>query len=162
MKENEPKPKCRWRRTVVIALVLFAAIQLISAGNTNPSVATDMISATTASAVEAKLLRAACYDCHSHETHWPWYASVQPVSWWTVRHVREGREHLNFSDWPQTKPWEAKAKLESIAHALRSDSMPLADYRWLHPQSKLTSTERNQLAQWAEVAAKQLSLKPEP
>ena len=31
----------------------------------------------------------ACFDCHSHETRWPWYSNVAPVSWlvqraWTI------------------------------------------------------------------------------
>ena len=27
-----------------------------------------------------QVLRAACYDCHSNETSWPWYSRVAPVS----------------------------------------------------------------------------------
>ena len=48
--------------------------------------------------VEA-LLKSACYDCHSNQTVYPWYANVAPVSWWLQHHVDEGREHLNFSVW---------------------------------------------------------------
>ena len=27
------------------------------------------------------LLKRACYDCHSNNTRYPWYAEVQPVRW---------------------------------------------------------------------------------
>ena len=27
-----------------------------------------------------QLARAACYDCHSNETHYPWYSHIAPVS----------------------------------------------------------------------------------
>lgn len=70
-----------------------------------------------------------------------------------TRHVREGREHLNFSDWPQARPWDAKAKLESIAHELREDVMPPGSYLWLHAQARLTGQERQRLAGWAETNA---------
>ena len=26
-------------------------------------------------------MRRSCYDCHSHETTWPWYSHVAPASW---------------------------------------------------------------------------------
>ena len=29
----------------------------------------------------AELARRACFDCHSHETRWPWYSSLAPLSW---------------------------------------------------------------------------------
>ena len=150
------RQKRGWFKAIVTACVVFAGAQLVPVRRTNPPVTTDMIVATAAPETEAKLLRAACYDCHSYETRWPWYASVAPVSWWTVRHVREGREHLNFSDWPQTKPYEAKAKLESIAHALREDTMPLKDYRLMHAEARLSNQDRSQLAAWAETNAASL------
>ena len=44
------------------------------------------------------LLKDACYTCHSFETVYPDYASVAPVSWVIKSHVKEAREHLNFSE----------------------------------------------------------------
>ena len=31
------------------------------------------------------LFKRACFDCHSNETVWPWYAYVAPFSWWTIK-----------------------------------------------------------------------------
>ena len=46
-----------------------------------------------------QLARAACYDCHSNETKYPWYASIAPVSWLVYHDINEGRDNLNFSTW---------------------------------------------------------------
>lgn len=150
------------RRNVMVALAIFAGLQFIPARRTNPPVSTDFIAAAAVPAAEARLLRAACYDCHSQETRWPWYARVAPASWWIARHVREGREHLNFSNWPQGRPWEAKAKLESIAEALRNDSMPPGGYKLLHADAKLTSAQRLRLGAEVQTEAAALRLPSPP
>ena len=45
------------------------------------------------------IARKACYDCHSHETEWPWYSYIAPLSWIINRDVNNGRTSLNFSDY---------------------------------------------------------------
>ena len=77
-------------------------------------------------------------------------------------HVRAGRAHLNFSDWPQGRPWEARAKLESAAHLLRADAMPPSDYRLLYPAAKVTSNERLRLVTWLETNAASLQSQRAP
>ena len=44
------------------------------------------------------ILRQSCFDCHSNNTRYPWYAQVQPVGWWLQNHVSDGKRHLNFSE----------------------------------------------------------------
>ena len=44
------------------------------------------------------LLQNKCYDCHSNNTKYPWYAHTQPVAWWIANHVKEGKQELNFSE----------------------------------------------------------------
>ena len=56
----------------------------------NPPVRNDV----DAPAEVAAVLRAACYDCHSHETRWPWYSRVAPVSW-SIARPRGGRPRAN-------------------------------------------------------------------
>ena len=46
------------------------------------------------------MFRAACYDCHSDETRWPWYSHIAPVSLLVAGDVKRGRSHLNLSEWP--------------------------------------------------------------
>jgi hypothetical protein len=99
--------------------------------------------------VEA-VLRKACYDCHSHETAWPWYSYVAPVSWWVVDHVEHGRGHLNFSDWPALDFQEQQHLFEEIAEMLEEDEMPLTSYRLLHGDARLSADEIQLLMSWAE------------
>jgi mono/diheme cytochrome c family protein len=86
------------------------------------------------------LARRACFDCHSNETVWPWYAKVAPMSWLVVYDVRQGRAEFNFSDWrPGDKPGK-KADEE-----IRAGKMPLPRYLLLQPEARLTDAEKTQL-----------------
>ena len=69
--------KKKLKIAAIAAIVLFVVIQLVPIRRTNPPVTGDM-----PAPVEVKaILKGACYDCHSHETVWPWYSRVAPVSW---------------------------------------------------------------------------------
>src|SRR5690606_30867239 len=50
-----------------------------------------------------ELAKRACFDCHSNETRWPWYARIAPMSWVLQRDVEAGRSVMNFSEW--TRPY---------------------------------------------------------
>ena len=79
----------------------------------------------------------ACFDCHSNETKWPWYASIAPVSWFVQRHVDDARDHLNFSEWDKPQRHAGKA-----AKAVESGAMPLESYLSMHSEAKLSDAER--------------------
>ncbi|HWC58769.1 MAG TPA: GTP-binding protein [Verrucomicrobiae bacterium] len=70
--------------------------------------------------------------------------------------AREGREHLNLSDWSTDRPWDIRARLEAMTHALRDDSMPPTDYRWLNTTARLSAADRTHLADALQAAAGQL------
>ena len=88
-----------------------------------------------------QLAKRACFDCHSNETKWPWYASVAPFSWLIQNHVNEGREKLNFSEWdlPLKEAKEAAAAVEK-------GEMPLRSYLVGHSEARLQPAERTSLA----------------
>ena len=153
------QPKRRFPRRLAGVGILFGGLQLFPAQRVNPTVPADFIALAAVPEPQARLLRAACYDCHSHETRWPWYAHIAPVSWRVTRHVHQGRERLNFSDWPQARPWTVKADLDSVARALRDASMPPWDYCLLHPSANMTSEERLHLAAWIETNTLTLPLR---
>ncbi len=160
MNPPSPKSRKRWLRVVCGVVGVMIALQFIPVDRANPPVKADLLASVKLDEPAAQALHAACYDCHSHETRWPFYARVAPVSWWVTRHVREGRGHLNLSDWPTDRPWEARSQLESMAHALRDDSMPPTGYRWLHTGARLSAADRTHLADALQAAADQL--KPSP
>jgi hypothetical protein len=100
------------------------------------------------------LLRAACYDCHSGDTHWPWYSRVAPVSWLIVHDVRHGRSNLDFSVWsvdPVREPTPDQ-RLRWICENVRSGEMPPWLYRLGHPAARLTAAEKDAICAWSDGA----------
>jgi hypothetical protein len=102
------------------------------------------------------LLKRACYDCHSNYTHYPWYANIQPVSWWLTKHIDEGKQHLNFSVYGTYSAKRALKKAEEIADEVTHRDMPLPSYTWLHPEARLSSAEIKLIVDWANVLSDQL------
>jgi len=91
----------------------------------------------------AQVLVRACGNCHSNHTDWPWYRHVAPVSWWIARHVREGREKLDFSEWDPYSVWQKRDKLESMCGLISTGRMPPQLYTAMHPEAKLTEKEES-------------------
>jgi hypothetical protein len=152
------KVKTRFKWLLGGAGLLFAALQLTNPARTNPSVAPgrDLLASNAPPAEVAALLRAACYDCHSFETKWPWYSRVAPMSWLVADHVNEGRERLNFSNWPHDDPQRAAKRWNRISDEVGSGDMPLPSYAWIHPQARLPAGQREFLVTWAEQEARRL------
>lgn len=93
-----------------------------------------------------KLLKAACYDCHSNTTDYPWYSYIAPISFIVNDHIEEGKEELNFSAWAGYSAPKKAHKLEECSEALREGWMPLKEYVALHKSAKLTVQQREMLA----------------
>jgi hypothetical protein len=98
-------------------------------------------------------LRRACADCHSHDTVWPWYSHVAPVSWLVAQDVHEGRRHLNFSEWAGYTPAVRLKKLALLSTAIQDGEMPPWFYTPLHPLARLSPDEVSVLAMWADAAS---------
>jgi hypothetical protein len=126
-------------------LVLVVAIQFIPVETANPPVESDI---PTAPAVKA-VLRRACYDCHSHETVWPWYSRIAPISWLLVRDVQEGRAELNFSTWNQYSTQQQVKKLKESWQEISEGEMPPWFYLPVHRDARLSAEDRALLEQWA-------------
>jgi hypothetical protein len=142
----------------VLALAVFAAMQLANPSRTNPPVLPghDLAATNPPPPAVTALLRAACYDCHSDETRWPWYSHIAPASWLLAGDVRDGRKHLNFSDWPHDLPDRVSRRLERISEELDYKEMPPAKYTLLHPDARLTPEQRKQIMIWADAEAARL------
>jgi uncharacterized membrane protein len=152
------KRRVKW--IVVIIVVAFALLQLTNAARTNPPVTPghDLFSTNAPPPEISAMLRGSCYDCHSFETHWPWYGHVAPVSWWLDNHVRDARERLNFSEWPHEDSQKAARKWNHVADAVRDGSMPLTSYTRIHKAARLTDDQRKRLADWAEQESQRLNI----
>lgn len=140
-------------------VVLFGLLQFTNPALTNPPVAAgnDLHATNPPPAAVSVLLRRACYDCHSHETRWPWYSRVAPMSWFVVEHVEDGRKHLNFSEWPHGVPRKVRSRWQNIRDEVEAGDMPLRSYAAIHSASRLTAAERDELMKWAGVEAERLT-----
>jgi hypothetical protein len=148
------KKKLKW---ILVALVAaFALAQLVNPARTNPPVVLDMLATNAPPPHVAALLHAACYDCHSHETIWPWYAHVAPSSWLVISDVNEGRRHLDLSDWPAGDPDRAAKKLDRMSELIGYGQMPPKKYTLIHVDARLTDADRNELTSWLDAAAERL------
>jgi hypothetical protein len=142
--------KLKW--IVGVAVVVFALLQLTNPARINPPVVRDMMADNPAPPEVAAMLRSACYDCHSDETRWPFYSHIAPVSWTVASDVREGRQHVNLSEWPQD-PKAAAKKFEHMSDEVDDGGMPLAKYTLIHRDARLTDAQKKQLVQWLDSRA---------
>lgn len=134
----------------VLLAVGFVIIQIVPVGRVfaslnrqpNPPVVTTI---HWDSPETERLARTACYDCHSNETVWPWYAQIAPISWLITRDVNKGREAMNFSE--DTLDEYDAADLEWHIH----NNMPPRLYLPLHPEANLSAEQRDKLVSgmWA-------------
>lgn len=95
---------------------------------------------------------AACYDCHSNHTRYPWYAEIQPFGWWLAAHVRDGKRELNFHELGTYNPKRLAKKLKAIASDVGERAMPLDSYTWTHRDAKLSPEQIAELTAWTEFA----------
>ena len=123
-----------WAGLVVV--IGFVAIQLVPYGrdHTNPPV---QIEPNWDSAATRALAAAACDDCHSNHTQWPWYSNIAPLSWLVQHDVEEGRRALNYS--------EVGGRGEGggdSAEKVQSGEMPPFYYQITHPDARLSDAQR--------------------
>jgi hypothetical protein len=89
-----------------------------------------------------------CYDCHSNNTRYPWYAHVQPVGWWLAAHVHDGKEHLNFSEFATYDKRKADHALEELAEVVEDRSMPIKAYTIFHEGTEITDEDDKAINAW--------------
>lgn len=141
------------RKILTAVLVVLIAIQFIRPSQNNGD-------ADGENAISKKfqvpeqvqtILKQSCYDCHSNNTRYPWYANIQPVGWWIqYSHVNDGKRHLNFSEYASYSDKRAKHKFEEIADEIREGGMPLGTYTFLHHDAVLSAEQTKTLIDWAE------------
>jgi hypothetical protein len=104
-----------------------------------------------------EVLHRACYDCHSNNTRYPWYAKVQPVRWWLESHIQDGKRHLDFSAFGSYSTKRAGKKLDEVIDEVEQHTMPLRSYTWVHTEARLTPEEIKLVAAWADSLRDEIS-----
>ena len=98
----------------------------------------------------------ACYDCHSNKTAYPFYNRIAPVSWLLAKDVRDGKEHLNFSEWAAYNRKEQIKLLTKICDEITAREMPLKSYVFMHSKAIINKNELDEICQWTEQASEQV------
>jgi hypothetical protein len=149
-----------WGMRVVLAgIAVFAVAQFIPVTGANPPAdQTQTIFANmTVPPDVTSILTRACQDCHSNQTAWPWYSRIAPVSWLVAHDVDEGRRELNFSGWGSYNARRQDRKLKEICEQIERGEMPMPIYTVMHPNAKLTASDRKALCDWSGAARKNLA-----
>jgi hypothetical protein len=95
-----------------------------------------------------QILSNACFDCHSNNTNYPWYNQVAPVSWMLSKHVINGKDELNFSEWGKLDAYDKIVALEDIRQEVEQKTMPLKGYVAMHKEAKLSEEQVAALLDW--------------
>ena len=113
----------------------------------------DLLSLVSPEDAIAEMVRDACYDCHSNQTVYPWYSRVAPVSWYLDKHIRDGKEELNFSDYGELDKADKIGMFADFCDVLDAGTMPLRSYMMLHANARLSDEQRELLCEWTEAEA---------
>ncbi|MFC6267974.1 heme-binding domain-containing protein [Frigoriflavimonas asaccharolytica] len=138
------------KKIFYVFLLAFILIQFFQIDKTNEPVnkGVDFLTIKKTPEPIAKLINASCYDCHSNETKYPWYASLQPVGWFLESHFEDGRKHLNFSKFATYEPKKQAHKLEEAANEIETKEMPLDSYTIVHTETNLSDENRKMLVEY--------------
>ena len=134
----------------LILLAIIIIMQFFRIDKTNPEIvlANDFIEIKQPDAKTTRLLKSACYDCHSNTTNYPWYSNVAPISWWLQDHIDEAKSHVNFSEWTSYDEKKQLHKLHECYEEVEHGEMPLESYTWIHSEANLSHEDREHLEHW--------------
>jgi hypothetical protein len=131
----------------IVFIMVLVIIQFFDPAPINPIVHpnNNILTYRPANDEVTQLFKNTCFDCHSFETNYPWYAYVAPASWVVAKHVEQGRQHVNFSEWTKYSPEEHTDILRESADEIEQNEMPLKSYRYFHPEAQLHQIQKQQL-----------------
>ncbi|SDW14451.1 Haem-binding domain-containing protein [Hydrobacter penzbergensis] len=140
----------RTKKILLAILIVLIVIQFIQpTRNTSGQVLqTDIVNMYNVPQSIQAVFENACYDCHSNNTRYPWYANVQPMGWLLARHVKEGKDELNFSEFGSYSSRRQANKLRAIENSVKDGTMPLSSYLLLHKDARLTETYKAEIISW--------------
>lgn len=140
----------RTKKILLAILIVLIVIQFVQpARNISGQVLqTDIVNMYNVPQSTQAVFEKACYDCHSNNTRYPWYANVQPMGWLLARHVKQGKAELNFSEFGSYSARRQANKLRAIENSVKDGTMPLSSYLLLHKDARLTETDKTEIISW--------------
>ncbi len=142
---------------VIIGIVAFVVIQFFQPEKNISDDVKNHIFTQEQLPENVKLtLQNACMDCHSNNTKYPFYDRIAPVSWMVNKHIVEGKDELNFSEWGEMDAYDKIGALEDIRQEVEQKNMPLKQYVFMHKEAKLTDEQRAALIAWIDKKGSEL------
>ncbi|MFB6343697.1 heme-binding domain-containing protein [Saccharicrinis sp. FJH62] len=148
----------RYVKSVLIALfVIFIVIQFIQPKKNAGEITSDhFINQKDIPSDIKTILKTSCFDCHSNQTTYLWFDKIAPASWLVSSHIKEGKHHLNFSNWGKTDTLDLISDLGDISDVMKDKSMPLTSFTMMHGKARLTQDQRNTIIAWSDSYANNL------
>jgi len=140
----------RKKKLISVALGAFVLIQFIrpARNRSGQVLPTDLTKIYPVSSNVQAILKTSCYDCHSNNTRYPWYVNIQPFGWLLAKHIKDGKNELNFSEFGTYSARRQVSKLRSIENSIKDGTMPLSSYTLLHKDARLSKEEKTLLTAW--------------
>ncbi len=138
-------------------LILFVGFLFYSALFNNKNIPikidqeNDFLISTTAPKEIQEIIKTSCYDCHSYQTVYPTYSKYFPISVLINRHIEEGREHANFSDWKNYNKESKSHILQEAIEQIEKGKMPMSSYILLHNNATLNQEKKKLLLSWLQM-----------
>lgn len=132
----------------IILLLFLQFFQPVRNINKGQAPSSDFLQVYKAPISVPRTLLNSCYDCHSNNTHYPFYSYVQPISYFLENHINKGKQELNFNEWGNYSSRKKRNKLSAIREQIENSKMPLPSYLVIHQNAKLSETQKQELLKW--------------
>ena len=136
------------KKIVGIVCLVFIGLQFIPRPKKNNAAVSGISPVFQTNPRVLAILEKSCLDCHSNNTTYPWYASVQPLSMWINNHIEEGKDELNFAEFHTYSLKKQQHKLKELVEQVEEGEMPMSSYTLIHRSARLTSEEKKTLIDW--------------
>ncbi len=141
-----------FKKIIIGLLVILIVMQAFRpAKNTSNDTKKDISKSYVVPEEVKTIFAKACNDCHSNSTRYPWYAEVQPVSWWLSNHINDGKKHFNLNEFDGYRIARQYKKMEECIEQVKEGEMPLPSYTIIHKDAILTAAEKETLMNWCEI-----------
>jgi cytochrome c peroxidase len=98
------------------------------------------------------ILQKKCFDCHSDQTHYPWYYKLPFVKNLIDEDIEEAIEHLDMShDFPfQSKKMDFEEYMDELKEVVEKNEMPPIQYKLMHWSSSLSKSDSDIILKWVD------------
>ena len=141
----------RVKKILLGLLIILILIQFIRPARNKSSelLTTDITKTFNVPENVQLVLKAACYDCHSNNTNYPWYSRIQPFGWLLAKHIRNGKAELNFNEFGSYSLRRQISKMSGLGNSVKDGTMPLFSYTMIHKSARLSNEDKALLIDWA-------------